>query len=369
MIFSIRLVPWAMLAAGLIFAYVTRGILLPFLAGFTIAYLLDPVADRLERAGVGRGMAAGLLIALGFWFFVCTLIGLWPLLQSQIVGIVRIVPGVIEAARERANDLVTLLDDQYGGTIGAEAESLLASAIEKGLMALHGLGARLFAGGLAFFNLLSLLLITPMVAFYLLRDYDHIIAKLDGMLPPEHAPFLRRIFRDIDHVLACFVRGQLSVMGVMAVLYAAGWAAVGLDYSLMLGLLAGVLGIIPFIGTLFAAAIALAVGFGQWGADPMHLSLVAGVWLIVQILEGSILTPRLLGSSVGLHPVWVLFAVFAGGEVAGFVGVLIAVPAAAVISVLVRSSYARYRTSLPEPILPGSAPEAKAPAGPETPVS
>lgn len=358
MTISVRLVPWAILAISLLFAYLTRGILLPFLAGFAIAYLLDPLTDRLERLGLGRGFASGLLIAFGFWFFVCTMIGFWPLLQSQLIGLVKILPSVIEAARDRGAALLATLSSEFGQDIGAEAEGLLASAVERGLMTLHALGTRVFTGGLAIFNILTLLLITPMVAFYLLRDYDTIIAKANALLPPDYALFLRANFREIDRVLSGFVRGQLSVMGVMAVLYAIGWSAIGLDYSLLLGLLAGLLGIIPFIGMIFAALIALAVGFGQWGPDYLQLGLVASVWLIVQILEGSVLTPRLLGKSVGLHPVWVLFAVFAGGEVAGFVGVLIAVPAAAVIAVLVRSSYSHYRSRLPSSDAP-EAPESE----------
>lgn len=340
---SLRLIPWLLLGAALLFAYLTRGILLPFIAGFALAYLADPLADKLEDWGFGRGIAAGLIIVFFFLLVVGGTLAVWPLLQAQLIGLIKSLPAVIDAARGRIDLLLADLSRELGGELGREARGVLSSALEQGLGAAQKVLSRAFAGGLAIFNFLTLLLITPMVAFYLLRDYDRIVARVDGLLPQAHAPLIRETLKDIDKVLSGFVRGQLSVMAVMAVLYAAGWTAIGLDYGLILGLVAGLLGIIPFIGMVFAAIIALAVGFGQWGADWINLGLVAGVWIVVQVLESSVLTPRLLGREVGLHPVWVLFAVFAGGEIAGFVGVLVAVPAAAVIAVLVRASFARYR--------------------------
>ncbi|GEQ96764.1 AI-2E family transporter [Iodidimonas gelatinilytica] len=338
-----RYVPWLVLAVFLLFAYLTRGILLPFIVGFAVAYLLDPLVDQLESWGMGRGIAAGLVIGLGTVIGLCALVALWPLLQNQISGLIKALPGVIETVRAQIDMAMMDLKAEFGSDIGREAQSVLASALQQGLGSMKNLGGQLFAGGLAFFNLLALILIAPMAAFYLLRDYDKIIEQGNCLLPKAEAPTIRGIAREIDRVLSGFVRGQLSVMAAMAVLYSAGWSLVGLDYGLILGLLAGLLGIIPFLGMLFAAAIALIVGFGQWGPDWVQLGLVAGVWLVVQALEGAILTPRLLGHHVGLHPVWVLFAVFAGGEVAGFVGVMIAVPVAAVVSVLVRRTMAHYR--------------------------
>lgn len=337
------MIPWLILFVALLFAYMTRGILLPFIAGFAIAYLADPLADRLESWGVGRGIAASLIIAGFFLLVIGGVLAIWPLLQAQLFGLARSLPAAIDSVRERFDLLMLTLSTELGVDLEQQARGALASALEQALMGVQAVASRTFAGGLAVFNFLTLLLITPMVAFYLLRDYDRIVERVDSLFPKAHAPFIRRTFQEIDRALSGFVRGQLSVMAVMAVLYAAGWTAIGLDYGLILGLVAGLLGIIPFIGMVFAAALALAVGFGQWGPDVIQLGLVASVWISVQILESSVLTPRLLGREVGLHPVWVLFAVFAGGEVAGFVGVLVAVPAAAVIAVLLRTSLARYR--------------------------
>ena len=338
-----RLFPWLLLAAALLLAYLTRAILLPFVAGFAVAYLLDPLADRLEEKGMQRGLAAGLIIGFFFLVAIAVIAALLPLLQAQIVDLFHALPGLLATLRAKAESLLSAVTAEFGQGVRQEAEGVLTAAAEKGFTAAGGFIRGLFAGGLAFFNLLSLILISPVVAFYLLRDYDRIMAQLETLLPPAEAPAIKATLRDIDEVLSGFVRGQLSVVLVMAVLYAAGWTAIGLNYGLLLGLLAGILTIIPFLGMVFAAALALAVGFVQWGTDWEQLGLVAAVWGVAQALEGAVLTPRLVGRHVRLHPLWVLFAVFAGSEIAGFVGVLIAIPAAAVIAVLVRTTLARYR--------------------------
>lgn len=338
-----RLFPWLLLAAALLLAYLTRAILLPFVAGFAVAYLLDPLADRLENRGVPRGLAAAAIIGLFFALAVAVAVALYPLLQAQILDLVHALPDLFATLRARADSLLSFLDTEFGESAREEAQGLMTAALEKGFAAAGDVVRGLFAGGIALFNLLSLILISPVVAFYLLRDYDRIMAHLDTLLPPREAPAIKAMLADVDTVLSGFVRGQLTVVVAMAVIYALGWSAIGLDYGLLLGLLAGVLTIIPFVGMIFAASLALAVGFAHWGADWSQLGLVAGVWAVAQALEGTILTPRLVGKHVRLHPLWVLFAVFAGGEVAGFVGVLVAIPAAAVIAVLVRTTLARYR--------------------------
>lgn len=352
---AMRLLPWLLLAATLLFVWATRGVLLPFIVGFAVAYLLDPLADRLEARGIGRGSATALIIGLFFVAGLGLLLALWPLLQSQIAGLVRALPAVVEAVREQSRELLAALDAELGEEIGREAEGMMARAVESGLSAAGTAVSRLFSGGLALFGLLSLVVVSPVVAFYLLRDYDRVVARIDGLLPREQAPRIRAIFAEIDSVLAGFVRGQLGVVAAMILIYAAGWSMVGLDYALILGLLAGVMTVIPFVGMVFAVAVALAVGFGQWGADWTMLCYVALVWLVAQGLEGLVLTPRLLGKYVCLHPLWVLFAIFAGGELAGLVGVMLAVPVAAVVAVLLRHTLARLR-----PPDPAATPEATA---------
>ncbi|NVJ99246.1 MAG: AI-2E family transporter [Alphaproteobacteria bacterium] len=326
------------IATGLLvlFVYLTRGVMLPFLAGLAVAYFLDPVTDKLEERKIPRGVAAALVITLFFLIIVGVVLAFWPVLQAQIVAASKTLPETLARLRPWLNEFVQSLSDQFGSGVGSDVDSLLASFSAEIFAKVKAMAGGAVQSGLALFNVLSLLLISPVVAFYLLRDWDLLVAKVDSWLPPTNGPVVRQLMSKIDTVLAGFVRGQLMVSTCMGILYGIGWSFVGLDFAVVLGVLAGVMSIVPFVGALFAAAVAVAIGIGQWGVDPQHIAMVVGVFMVVQLIEGAVLTPKLIGDRVGLHPVWVLFAVFAGGEVMGFVGVLIAVPAAAAIAVLVR---------------------------------
>lgn len=329
------------LIASLLF-YLTRGVLLPFLSGLAIAYFLDPVADRFETWKVPRSIASAIVITLFFTLIVGVVLAFWPILQAQLFAVSEQLPKTLANFRPWLNQLLATLMDDYGFDLGSDVESLLATFSDGLLSQTKAAAAGALKGGLAFFNLLTLLLISPVVAFYLLRDWDLLVAKVDSWLPSSGGDVMREQMKKIDEVLAGFVRGQLLVSTTMGVLYGIGWSVAGLNFSVILGVLAGVMSFVPFVGALFAALVAIAMAIGQWGFDPMQVGAVAAVFFIVQTVEGAFLTPRLIGERVGLHPVWVLFAVFAGGEIMGFVGVLIAVPAAAAIAVLVRYWIDRY---------------------------
>lgn len=318
------------------FIYLTRGVMLPFLAGLAVAYFLDPLADKLEARKVPRGLAAALVIALFFLIILGVVLAFWPVLQAQIVAASKTLPQTVAGLRPWLNELVQSVSDRFGAGVAGDVDSMLASFTDEALAKLRDSAGGVLKSGLALFNILTLVLISPVVAFYLLRDWDLLVAKVNSWLPPSKGPTVRALMTKIDTVLAGFVRGQLLVSTCMGVLYGVGWSLVGLDFAVVLGVLAGVMSIVPFVGALFAAVVAVAMAIGQWGFDITQIALVGSVFLVVQVLESALLTPRLIGGRVGLHPVWVLFAVFAGGEVMGFVGVLIAVPAAAAIAVLVR---------------------------------
>ena len=319
-----------------LFVYMTRGVLLPFLAGLAIAYFLDPVADRFESWKVPRGIAAGIVITLFFLFIVGVVLAFWPILQTQLSAVAEQLPQTLANFRPWLAQTLATLTDDYGVDFGSDVDSFLATFSDGLLSQAKTAAAGALKGGLAFFNLLTLLLISPVVAFYLLRDWDLIVAKVDSWLPSSGGDVVREQMKKIDEVLAGFVRGQLLVSTTMGVLYGVGWSMTGLNFGVVLGVLAGVMSFVPFVGALLAAIVAVAMAIGQWGFDPMQVGLVAAVFFVVQTIESAFLTPRLVGERVGLHPVWVLFAVFAGGEIMGFVGVLIAVPAAAAAAVLVR---------------------------------
>ncbi len=336
---------WMWIAGFLLFVgflYLTKGILLPFVLGLAIAYLMDPVADRLEAMKVPRSIGAAIVIAVFFLAVIGILLAFWPLLQSQLANMSEKLPATLANFRPWLNSMLAGLSERFGVVVPTDVEGVLSGVSSDLLAKVQDSAVKLVSGGLAFFNIMGMVLISPVVAYYLLRDWDLIVARVDSWLPRHVAPDVREQAAKIDEVLAGFVRGQVSVSLSMGLIFAVGWALIGLDYALVLGLLGGILGIIPFVGAFLTALVAFVLAIGQWGLDPLNLALVAGVFVFGQIMEGSFLTPRFVGDRVGLHPVWVLFAVFAGGEVMGFVGVLVALPMAAAIAVLVRYAIDRY---------------------------
>ncbi len=326
----------------LVFIYATRGILLPFILGLAVAYLLDPVADRMEAVKIPRGIAAALVIFAFFGLSIGAVLALWPVFQAQLAAIAEVLPSTLAQLRPWLEDFVARNNTMLSELLGQDLESILLEAAQGIMGHVQAFAARLVSEGLALFNVLSLLLISPVVAFYLLRDWDLLVAKVDRWLPRSVGPTIRDQLGKIDTVLSGFVRGQMMICLIMGILYAVGWTAVGLNFGLILGFFAGVLAFVPFVGVFFVLLVAMVAAIGQWGFDAANLGLVGGVFLIVQTFEGMILTPKLMEDRIGLHPVWVLFAAFAGGELLGFVGILLALPIAASIAVLVRFVIERY---------------------------
>ena len=337
---------WAgLVVVFFVLLYALRGILLPFIAGMALAYFLDPAADKLETWKIPRAAATSILLILFFAFLVGLIVLVVPLIQDQFGMIADNLP-------DYASRLIASIKSVGNGRL-AHMLNLDPNAIQNAVqnVAQQSVGivtkllGQLVSGGVAFFGVLSILLITPVVAYFLLRDWDEMVARIDSWLPREHNEVIREQFRRIDHVLAGFVRGQALDCLAQGILYVIGWTAVGLDFSLVLGLLNGLLNFIPYVGTTFGFLLAMLVAFGQFGPDPLPLILVAGVHVLVQITDQAVLTPNLIGPRVGLHPVWILFALLAGGTLLGFVGVLVAVPIAAAIGVLIRFAIQRYKES------------------------
>ncbi len=332
------------LALFLLAVYLLRGVLLPFVAGMAIAYLLDPACDRLEKWGCSRTLATVLVTAAFVLLVVAAVVVLAPMLQAQVVDLAARLPGYIETLRSRAAPLLRLLEErlsagdlaQLRGAAGGQAGTVVAW-IGKAL-------GQLLSGGLALVDVLSLVFITPIVAFYLLRDWDRLVARIDGWLPHRHAAVIREQARLIDRMLAGFVRGQATVCLLLGLFYGIGLSLIGLDFGLAVGLFAGFLSFVPFLGSIvgFVAGVGLALAqFSDW----LPVVGVAALFVVGQAIEGNLLTPKLVGDRVGLHPVWVIFAVLAGGLLFGFVGVLLALPMAAVVGVLARFALQRYLAS------------------------
>lgn len=331
---------WLLVAAIVsLFFYSARGILGPFIAGFIIAYLLDPVVSQMERRSVPRPLATALALAGFVAVIVGIIAAMAPLVEAQLLAFVESLPSLFERLRAIVVDFAA----RFG--LRAQLDATISNLAQRAAGYATGLIGTVVASGLQFFNVLGLVIVTPVVAFYVLRDFDVVGDSLSAGWPPRYAATIRKLLKRMDRALSGFLRGQLVVCLVLACFYTVGWGLVGLDYFVVLGVLAGLFGFVPYVGVVVAVGLSLLVALGQWGFDPIHLGLVIGVFFLGQLLESTVLTPNLIGNRIGLHPVWVLFAVFAGGELFGFVGVLFAVPVAAVIGVLVRYLAGRYLDS------------------------
>lgn len=336
---------WLGFGLLVLFVYATKAILLPFLMGLAVAYLLDPVTDKFETWNCPRWIATVIVLVLFFLIMSGIIFAIFPLVRAQLGGFINSLPGYFDAARPIFSNIWAWFNETFEFSQSLNTENVIEEASKTALAKLGDILAGFWSGGMAVFNLLTLLLITPVVAFFMLRDWDILIAKIDSLVPRKNQKTVRIVAKDIDTALGGFVRGQTLAALVMAFLYAVGWSIGGLEYALVLGLIGGIMAYIPYVGALFTLLLALLIGIGQFGLDYPQLLKVFAVYAGVQILEAAVLTPRLVGSHVRLHPVWVLFAIFAGGEIMGFTGVLIAVPAAAVIGVLVRFYVGAYLDS------------------------
>ena len=333
------------LAVFVAFLWLFSGVLLPFVAGIALAYLLDPLADRLERLGLARGAAAltiilGLLIAL-----VVAAVIVAPLLGHQLAGLLERLPSLVSRIQAL---IAPYAEGPMGRLLGGDSkaiESGLSSALSQGAGFLTGLLQSLWNGGQVVVSILSVLVISPVVAAYMLVDWDRMIARIDAWLPLRHRETVRTLARRMDDAVSGFVRGQVLVCLAMAAFYGLGLALVGLEFGLLIGVMAGLLGIIPYVGFGSGLIVGLAVALVQYWPDWHGIALVVAVFMVGQGLEGWILTPNWVGRSVGLHPVWLLFALFAFGSLFGFVGMLVAVPAAASIGVLARFALDQYLAS------------------------
>jgi predicted PurR-regulated permease PerM len=331
---------WLLFIAGFIALFwASRAVVGPFIAGFVVAYLLDPAARRLEARGWPRWLAAITVLTLFVIAIVAILLASAPIIEAQILQLIETLPKLLDTTLPTAERL--LRDSK----MFANSQQVVANLGNRALGWLSDSLGGIVAGSLAFVNILSFIVVTPIVAFYLLRDWPAILAHVESWWPRAQLPVIKRLLGDADAALSGFVRGQSLVCLSLALFYATGWSIVGLDYAIVLGLLAGILGFVPFIGVIFAVGLSVLVALGQWGFDGFHIGLVVMVFGVGQALESSVLTPNLIGNRIGLHPVWVLFAVFAGGTVAGLAGVFFAVPVAAVLGVVVRQALAHYRTS------------------------
>lgn len=335
---------WLFAGIGLlVFFYLVKGILLPFVVGLGVAYFLDPAADRLEKWGCSRDIATTVITLVFFLLLMGVAASLAPVLYQQLSGLIAELPHYIQTLQNTYQPKLEIWLASFGQGGGATQEML--SGLSGDIAALSGnVLSGLLKSWASVFSLVSLVVLTPVVTFYLLRDWDRLVTKVDELLPRDHAETIRQQLREIDRTLASFVRGQMNVCAILGTFYAVALSLAGLKFGVLIGFIAGALVIIPYVGTVITATMSLGVAYMQFGALEDVVPVLA-VFIAGQMFEGYFLTPKLVGGRVGLHPVWVIFGMLAGGTLFGFVGVLLAVPTSAVIGVLVRFAIERYKQS------------------------
>ncbi len=320
-------------------------ILLPFVAAAGIAYVMDPLCTPLARARIPRGLAALLLVIALVTVVLLFALLLYPLVLSQIALLVGRVPSYVREVSAFAAKSIAQLQQHLGPEyVDAKLSELVSGQAGAMLSFLVDALSRIVGGGFALFNVVSLIVVTPVVSFYLLRDWPGVLARMDSWVPRRYQTVVRAQAREVDRILSAWVRGQAMCCMLLAVFYALGLSIVGLDLGLVVGLAAGTLSFIPYVGSITGAVTAIGLAFAQfptWGG----VIRVLVVFVIGQILEGYVIYPRFLGDRVELPAVWVIFALLAGGAAFGFLGVMLAVPVAATVGVLARFWLQRYLRS------------------------
>ncbi|MDJ0823211.1 MAG: AI-2E family transporter [Paracoccaceae bacterium] len=315
-------------------------VLLPFVLGGAIAYCLDPVADRLEKMGLSRGAATATITIFSILAFVVVFLAIIPALVQQTLQLFNLAPQLFR-------DLQSFLNERFpnilveGSAVRETLVSLGDTIRERGGQLLE----TALSSAASLLNLVLLFVIVPVVAVYMLLDWDRLVAHIDTLIPRDHAPTIRQLATEVDRVLAGFIRGMGSVCLILGTYYAIALWLVGLQFGLVVGVVAGVLTFIPYVGAIVGGALALGLALFQFWGEWVWIIAVWAIFQSGQFIEGNILTPKLVGSSVGLHPVWLLLALSVFGSLFGFVGMLVAVPLAAALGVIARFATQQYRDS------------------------
>jgi predicted PurR-regulated permease PerM len=335
----------AALVVVVLVLWVLGQVLLPFIAAMALAYVLDPLTTRLQGWGIIRPLAALATISLVVLAFIVLILLIAPIVINQLSGLIENIPGYVRRVQGLIADpsrpwLQRLLGEGISG-----ADKSLSDLVKQGMGWFTTFLASLWAGGRALVSILSLLVVTPIVTFYLLKDWPRLITTVDRWVPLQQRDTVHALARDINTAIAGYLRGQSLVCLLLGSYYAIGLTLVGLNFGFLIGLISGLITFIPYVGSMSGLLVALAVAIGQFWPDWTWIFIVLAIFLVGQFLEGNVLTPKLVGESTGLHPVWLMFALFVFGYLFGFVGLLVAVPLAAAIGVLARFALRRYRDS------------------------
>lgn len=335
----------AALACFILLLWLLADVLLPFITGMAIAYLLDPLVRRIQRLGINRQLAAVVLVAIVIIAIAGIFILIVPIIGEQLSAFIDKLPGYVT----RLQTLIASSNQTWLGKIIGERLPDAGKSVSGFMSQASGWLAAflksLWSGGKALISIISLLVVAPVVAFYLLLDWDRMIAAIDNWVPRLHQQTVRDLASQIDDAVSGFVRGQTLVGLILGAAYALCLIAIGLNFGFLIGVAAGILSFIPYVGTLTGLLLSVGVAVAQFWPDWTPVVLTIGVFAAGQAIEGNVLQPYLVGRTVGLHPVWLMFALLAFGYLFGFIGLLVAVPVAAAIGVLARFALKQYLAS------------------------
>ncbi|HEX2511531.1 MAG TPA: AI-2E family transporter [Xanthobacteraceae bacterium] len=343
--FRRQIVFWASIfALTIVVMWLLGDVLLPFVAGATIAYLCNPLTHRLERL-LPRWIAALIVITLVVLFCVLLILLIVPVIGAQLAAFIEDLPGYVRKLQALISDpsrpwLSRFVGERFAAADKSSGE-LMTQAATLGTAFL----GKIWSGGTAVLSLFSLLVITPVVAFYFIVDWERIVKSLERLVPRSQHDTVVKLARQTDAAIAGFVRGQTVVCVLLGIFYAVALSVVGLNFGLLIGLLSGLISFIPYVGSVTGFVLATGIALAQFWPEWIWIVAVMGIFLFGQFIEGNILVPKLVGDSVGLHPLWLMFALFAFGYLFGFLGLLLAVPLAAAVGVLARFGVGRYLDS------------------------
>lgn len=336
---------WTILFLTLCFlTYTLRSVLLPFVAGITLGYLFDPWVSYLEKKGINRTLATLIILISAILIFIPIVGILLGIIDEQLGRFLNVLPSYITSLIKKIEPIMIDLQDRFPNFDMDKVRTSIRATLADNIKIIGVMLRKILSKSFALFNLISLILITPIVTFYMLRDWDRFVSKVNSLLPRKSKKSIRKQAKEIDRALAGFIRGQLSVCLLLGCYYGIGLHLINLDLGIVIGFFAGLLSFIPYVGSITGFILSILMALAQFN-DLLPVVLVVFVFVSGQFIEGNFLTPKLVGENVGLHPVWIMFALLAGGVLLGFLGLLIAVPTAAVIGVLIRHAIDNYKHS------------------------
>jgi predicted PurR-regulated permease PerM len=336
---------WGITSALFIaFIWIFKAVLTPFVLGMVIAYLLNPLVKRFSTRGIKRTTSTIIILSLFFVVVTAIIIVVAPIVARESAELIKALPGYLDRIIELVQPYIAWFQEVTGQGSLEDAKAFLKDNISKILSVTGGVAGSLVAGGQAVIGMATTIVITPLVAFFMMKEWPAITDWVEDLIPRDKEKMIKDLIKQIDAKLSGFIRGQLSVAFFLGLIYAIALTIAGLNYGFLIGVVAGVLSIIPLVGSTIGLIVAVTIAWFQAG-ELNYVLIIAAIFFVGQIVEGNILSPKLLGDSVGLHPLWILFALMAGGSLFGILGMLLAVPVAAIVGVLVGFAIMQYKAS------------------------